>query len=80
MKDNIAVEKSYAFALKVVKMNFYLIDKKRELVTSKQILRSGTSIGANLEEASGAQSRADFIHKVHIALKETRETDYWIRP
>ncbi len=79
MKDNIAVEKSYAFALKVVKMNFYLIDKKREFVTSKQILRSGTSIGANLEEASGAQSRADFIHKVHIALKETRETDYWIR-
>ncbi|MDF1497346.1 MAG: four helix bundle protein [Patescibacteria group bacterium] len=79
MKENIAVEKSYAFALKVVKINYYLIDKKREFVLSKQMLRSGTSIGANLEEAAGAQSRADFIHKVHIALKETRETDYWIR-
>ncbi|MBD3281225.1 four helix bundle protein [Candidatus Uhrbacteria bacterium] len=79
MKENIALEKSYIFALQIIQIYFYLTNEKKEYVLSKQLLKSGTSIGANLEEAAGAQSRADFVAKVHIALKEARETDYWIR-
>ena len=79
MKENIAVEKSYCFALKVVKTHLYLVKVQNEFVLSKQFLRSGTSVGANLEEAAGAQTRADFVHKIHIALKEAREVNYWIR-
>ena len=79
MKENIAVEKSYCFALKVIKTHLYLVKAQNEFVLSKQFLRSGTSVGANLEEAAGAQTRADFVHKIHIALKEAREVNFWIR-
>ena len=71
--------KSYDFAIRIVKLAQYLKDKKKENVLSKQILRCGTSIGANIEEASGAQSDNDFIAKLHISLKEAKETHYWLR-
>lgn len=71
--------KSYAFAVKIVKVYKYLCDEKREYVLSKQLLRSGTSIGANIEEAIGGQSRKDFYAKLTISYKEARETHYWIR-
>jgi four helix bundle protein len=76
---NILQAKSYAFAIRVVNLYKNLIAKKKELVISKQILRCGTSIGANVEEAIGAQSRADFISKLSIAYKEAREASYWLR-
>ena len=72
-------EKSFAFAVRIVKMCRHLRSEKRELVLSQQLLRSGTSIGANVSEAKQAQSRADFIAKMSIALKETAETKYWLR-
>jgi len=75
---NIIAEKSYGFALRIVKLSQYLIQKK-EFVLSKQILRSGTSIGANVEEALGGQSKKDFLNKMSIAYKEARETSYWLR-
>ena len=77
--DSPAREKSFAFALRIVKLYQHLFDKKKELVLSKQILRSGTSIGANLEESRGAQSSSDFQAKISIAYKEARETSYWLR-
>ena len=77
--DNLIQVKSYDFALRIVKLSIYLSEKKKEYVLSKQILKSGTSIGANVEEALGAQSKADFICKLAIAYKEARETHYWIR-
>jgi len=77
MKENIIKEKSFAFALRIVKLYKFLIEKK-EFVLSKQLLRSGTSIGAMIREAEHAESRADFIHKMAIAQKEANETDYWI--
>ena len=73
------LEKSEAFAGRVVRLNQYLITQKHEFVISKQILRSGTSIGANVMESRNAQSTADFIHKLNIALKEADETTYWIK-
>jgi four helix bundle protein len=76
-KENIVVTKSYAFALKVVELYKYLTEKK-EFVLSKQLLRCGTSIGANIHEAMAGESKKDFIHKLGIALKETRETSYWL--
>ncbi len=79
MKNNIIVEKSYSFALRVVKLSQYLIKNKKEFILSKQILRSGTSIGANIEEAIGGQSKKDFLNKMSIAYKEARETGYWLR-
>ena len=79
MKKNIVVEKSYKFALRIVKLYKYLGDEKKEFILSKQVLRSGTSIGANIEEAIGGQSKKDFISKCSIAYKETRETHYWLR-
>lgn len=79
MKDNIIQIKSYAFALKIVSFYRFLTDRKREFVLSKQILRSGTSIVANVEEAIGGISRKDFILKLTIAYKEARETAYWLR-
>ncbi|MGI8469040.1 MAG: four helix bundle protein [Pyrinomonadaceae bacterium] len=79
MKENILLEKSFAFAIRVVKAYKYLIEEKKEFVISKQFLRSGTSIGANSEEAVGGQSKADFVSKISIAYKEARETKYWIR-
>lgn len=78
-KENIYLEKSYAFALKIVKLYKYLCEMKKEFVMSKQVLKSGTSIGANAEEAEGAQSKADFIAKMSISHKEARETHFWLR-
>lgn len=77
-KKSILREKSYAFALRTVKLNRHLTEDKREFVLSKQVLRSGTSIGANVAEAAQAQSKLDFIHKLSIALKEAFETEYWL--
>ena len=76
---NALIEKSYAFALRIVKLYKYLVEEKREFVLSKQVLKSGTSIGANAEEAEGAQSKKDFIAKISISYKEARETHYWLR-
>ncbi len=78
-EDNVVLEKSYALALRMVKLYGYLTEEKREFVLSKQILRSGTSIGANIEEAVGAQSEKDFLSKISIGYKEARETKYWLR-
>ena len=79
MKENILIDKSILFAARIVKLNQYLIKIKKETIISKQIVRSGTSIGANINEANYGQSKADFISKMHIALKETAETEYWIK-
>ena len=76
-RGNIIVQKSYAFALDIIKLYKYLIEKK-EYVLSKQVLRSGTSIRANIHEAVSGQSKKDFIHKLGIAVKEARETCYWL--
>ena len=78
MKDNILRNKSFDFAVRVVNLYRYLVDEKKEFVLSKQLLRSGTSIGANVEEAIGGQSRSDFLAKLSIAYKEARESLYWI--
>ena len=72
-------EKAFAFAVRTVKLCQHLQNKKHEYVLSKQLLRSGTSIGANINEAQQGQSRADFVSKMSIALKETTETKYWLR-
>ncbi len=72
-------EKSFHFALRIVKLSDYLRKEKKEFVISKQILRSGTAIGALVAEGKYAQSKADFLHKLTIALKEAAETEYWIR-
>ena len=77
-KSSILRDKSYVFAIRVVKLCNFLRDEKREFVLSKQLLRSGTAIGALIREAEYAQSRADFVNKLHIALKEANETAYWI--
>jgi four helix bundle protein len=79
MKENILLDKTFAFSVRVVNAYKYLLKEHREFVLSKQFLRSGTSIGANAEEAIGAQSRNDFVSKLSIAYKEARETKYWIR-
>jgi|SRR3990167_7978477 len=78
MKENVVAIKSYAFALRIVNLYKYLVNEKHEYVLSKQILRSGTAIGANIEEAIGGQSNKDFISKLSVAYKEARETRYWI--
>jgi len=78
-KNNPVLEKSYQLAIRIVKLSKYLVESKQEYVLSKQVLRCGTSIGANVEEAEGAQSKRDFIAKCSIAYKEARETHYWIR-
>ena len=72
-------EKSYQFSIRIVNMNRYLLETKKEFVLSKQLLRSGTAIGALISEAQYAQSKADFISKLQIALKEANESRYWIR-
>jgi four helix bundle protein len=79
MKDNIIQQKSFAFAIRIVNAYKYLQTEKKEFVLSKQLLRSGTSIGANVEEAIGGQSKKDFIAKISISYKEARETKYWLR-
>ena len=79
MKDDaIIYKKSYAFALRIVKAYKFLTDSQREFILSKQLLRSGTSIGALCKEAQHAQSRADFLNKMNVALKEANETEYWL--
>ncbi len=77
MKENIIKIKSFAFALRIVKLYKFLCDRN-EFVLSKQLLRSGTAIGALVREAEHAESKADFIHKMAISLKEANETEYWI--
>ena len=80
MKSDNAVQiKSYDFALRIIKVYKYLSQERKEFVLSKQLLRSGTSIGANIEESIGGQSKADFFAKITIAYKEARESKYWIR-
>ena len=77
-EDNLVVEKSKAFAIRIIRLYQHLSSEKKEFVLSKQILRSGTSIGANVREAARTQSKPDFISKMQIALKEASETEYWI--
>ena len=79
MKNNVIQEKSFAFAVRIVKLYKFLCEEKKEFVLSKQILRSGTSIGANIEESIGGQSDKDFFTKLTIAYKEARETVYWLK-
>ena len=80
MKDtNVIQDKSYNFALEIIRIVRKTQNSQNEYILTKQLLRSGTSIGANVEEAIGAQSRKDFLHKISIAYKEARETDYWLR-
>ena len=77
-EDNLIQQKSFAFALRTVHLYRYLTNEKKEFVLAKQVLRSGTSVGANIEEAIGAQSQKDFLSKISIAYKEARETKYWL--
>ena len=78
MKENIIKSKRFDFALRIVKLYQYLTEAKREFVLSKQLLRSGTAISALVRESEHAESKADFIHKLSIALKEANESDYWL--
>ncbi len=78
-ENNIIQQKSYAFALKIIVIYQHLTREQKEFILSKQLIRSGTSVGANVEEAIGAQSKNDFTAKMSIAYKEARETLYWIR-
>ena len=78
LNKNIVKEKSFDFAIRIVKLYKYLMDEKKEFVLSKQVLRSGTSIGANINEAQQGQSKKDFLMKMNISLKECTETKYWI--
>ena len=77
--DSPILDKSLKFAARIVKLYLYLVNQKKESIISKQLIRSGTSIGANANEAAYGVSRADFIAKMQIALKETAETEYWLR-
>ena len=79
MKENVIMRKSFAFSVRIVNLYKYLSEQKKEYVISKQIYRSGTSIGANIAEAQRAQSTADFVAKMKIALKEANETQYWLQ-
>lgn len=79
MSNNVILNKTYAFALEIIKLYKVLCTNHNEYVLSKQLLRCGTSVGANSEEAVGAQSKKDFLHKFSIAYKEARETRYWLR-
>ena len=76
--NNVILAKSKAFALRIIRLYQYLCDNKREFIMSKQILRSGTSVGANVKEGVSAQSKADFYAKMYIAYKEANETEYWL--
>lgn len=76
--NNVILDKSMKFAVRIVKMYQYLCYEKREYVLSKQLVRSGTSIGANIHEAINGQSRKDFLSKMYVAFKEATETEYWI--
>lgn len=78
MKENAILDKSKAFALRVIRLYQHLCETKKEYILSKQVLRSGTGIGANAKEAAHAQSKADFYAKMYIAYKEANETEYWL--
>ena len=78
-QDSVLLDKSLHFAARIVKLHRFLTKEKHEVIISKQVLRSGTSIGANANEAIYGNTRADFIAKLHISLKETAETEYWLR-
>lgn len=78
MKENAVKDKSFAFAIRIVKLYQFLCADKKEFVISRQMLRSGTAIGALVREAEQAESKRDFVHKLAIALKEANETEYWI--
>ncbi len=78
MKENIIKLKSFDFALRIVNLYKYLVEVKKEYVLSKQLLRSGTAVGAMIRESEHAESKSDFIHKLSMALKEANETQYWI--
>ncbi|MDO5463209.1 MAG: four helix bundle protein [bacterium] len=78
MKENVLLQKSKAFALMIIKLYTFLKDEKHEVVLAKQLLRSGTSIGANIRESQRAQSEADFYAKLFISLKEADESAYWL--
>lgn len=77
-KDNVVKDKSFGFAIKVVKLYKHLTEMRQEYIMSKQLLRSGTAIGAMVREADQAESRKDFVHKLAISLKEASETEYWL--
>ena len=79
MKENIVQQKSFLFAIRIINLYKHLTNEKKEFVLSKQILRSGTSIGANIEESIGGQSDKDFLSKISISYKEARETIYWLK-
>ena len=79
MRENLLTDKSISFAARIIKLYKHLLKDQKETIISKQIVRSGTSIGANINEANYGQSKADFISKLHIALKEAAETEYWLR-
>jgi four helix bundle protein len=79
MKENVLLEKSLFFASRILKLNKHLNEEKKEYIIAKQIYRSATSIGANINEANYGISKADFIAKMQISLKETAETEYWLR-
>lgn len=78
-KENIILEKTFQYALLIIDLYKFLVDERKEFVMSKQLLKAGTSIGANAEEAQDAESKADFIHKFSISNKECRESNYWLR-
>ena len=77
-EENQVVQKSKSFAIRIIRLYKYLTEEKKEFILSKQVLRSGTSIGANINEAQYGNSKADFISKLHISLKEAAETEYWL--
>ena len=79
MKDNIILDKSFAFSVRVVRAYQHVTESKREYILTKQLLRAATSIGANVHEANNAQGKRDFIAKMYIAYKEASETEYWIK-
>ena len=79
MKENVIMRKSFAFSVRIMNLHKYLSKQKGEYVVSRQICKSGTSIGANVAEAQRAQSTADFVSKMKIALKEANETQYWLK-
>jgi len=78
VKQNIVADKSYSFALRIIRAYKFLCEEKKEFVLSRQLLRSGTAIGALIKEAEHAQSKADFLNKMNISLKEANETEYWL--
>ena len=79
MKENVIIRKSFAFSVRIVNLHKYLTEQQKEYVISRQLCKSGTSIGANVSEAQRAQSTADFVSKMKIALKEANETQYWLQ-